>query len=166
MLSLAVCPHGGANLACGEVIGDNLRCPFHFWEFNSSGDVARVPWLEESPNKIAAKIWHFQEYYGMIMIWFDAEGRPPAYALPRHPCIDRMRHCSSWDCDRPIYMHIIEYTESKSFTTIPIQLATMSAFNLIIVIARYCRCTAFHSNAWPHVHSLDTSANTRHRGAI
>ena len=47
----AFCPHGGANLSCGEVVGDALRCPFHFWTFAVDGTVRDVPWLDAPPSK-------------------------------------------------------------------------------------------------------------------
>lgn len=92
----AFCPHGGANLACGDVVDDSLRCPFHFVEFSRDGAVANVPWLDEPPkaSAIAAKAYDFEEYYGMVFFWFDAEGRPPAYELPRIPDIDGRRTAS------------------------------------------------------------------------
>jgi 3-phenylpropionate/trans-cinnamate dioxygenase ferredoxin subunit len=38
----AVCPHAGANLAEGEVIGHRLRCPNHRFMFDlDNGDCAR-----------------------------------------------------------------------------------------------------------------------------
>ncbi len=38
----AICPHAGANLAGGEVIGNRLRCPNHRFMFDlDTGDCAR-----------------------------------------------------------------------------------------------------------------------------
>jgi hypothetical protein len=50
----------------------------------------------------------------MVFLWFHADGLPPTFALPPVPEIESgaMRPCGSWDCDRPIYMHLIEYTEN------------------------------------------------------
>jgi len=110
----AFCPHGGANLCGGSVVDDHLQCPFHLWEFKSDGGVGKVPWLDEPPAHIKAKTWPFVEYHGMVCVWFDAEGRAPLYQPPRVAQIDdgRMRFCGSWDVNRPIYMHLIEYMEN------------------------------------------------------
>ena len=35
----------------GEVVGDALRCPFHFWTFAVDGTVRDVPWLDAPPSK-------------------------------------------------------------------------------------------------------------------
>lgn len=110
----AFCPHGGANLACGTVAGENLVCPFHLWEFKSDGAVANVPWLKEPPKHIRAKSWTHQLFHGMVCIWFDAEGREPLYDLPRLTHLEdgSMRFCDDWEVDRPVYMHLIEYMEN------------------------------------------------------
>src|SRR5262245_41163179 len=38
----AYCPHLGADLATGSVIGENLRCAFHHWEYDGSGRCVRT----------------------------------------------------------------------------------------------------------------------------
>jgi len=110
----AFCPHGGANLACGTVEEDHLVCPFHLWKFNPDGGVHSVPWLDKPPIHSNAKTWEWTEFHGMVCIWFDAEGREPAYDLPRVTGITdgKFRYCDNWEVDRPIYMHLIEYMEN------------------------------------------------------
>ena len=40
----AFCPHLGANLGVGgTVIGDQIKCPFHGWQFNDEGKCASIP---------------------------------------------------------------------------------------------------------------------------
>ena len=40
----AYCPHLGANLGVGgTVVGDEIKCPFHGWKFNSEGECTYVP---------------------------------------------------------------------------------------------------------------------------
>ena len=62
--------------------------------------------MDEPPAHIKAKTFPFVEFHGMVCVWFDAEGRPPAYALPEVKAIASgdMRRCGSWEADRPIYM--------------------------------------------------------------
>jgi hypothetical protein len=107
-----------------------LLCPFHFWEFATTGAVAKVPWLDEPPAHIKAKQWTSREFHGMVsgmlmnslylfffsrvltnirikvLIWFDAENRAPLYEPPVVPDIvsGEMRYSGSWEVDRPIYM--------------------------------------------------------------
>jgi phthalate 4,5-dioxygenase len=37
------CPHRGADLAFGRNEGDGLRCPFHGWKFDLSGQCTETP---------------------------------------------------------------------------------------------------------------------------
>jgi phenylpropionate dioxygenase-like ring-hydroxylating dioxygenase large terminal subunit len=38
------CPHRGAALSLGRVVGACLQCPFHGWRFDGAGNVTSVPW--------------------------------------------------------------------------------------------------------------------------
>ncbi|KAJ1450197.1 Rieske [2Fe-2S] iron-sulfur domain-containing protein, partial [Pelagophyceae sp. CCMP2097] len=111
----AFCPHGGASL-CGptaQVVGENIQCPFHLMEFDTHGRVVKVPWLDAGlPAANDALAWHCGEWHGYICVWFDAEKRPPAYALPAVSELKTMRYCGRWLVDRPIYMHLQEFTEN------------------------------------------------------
>ncbi|MDP2017102.1 Rieske 2Fe-2S domain-containing protein, partial [Hydrogenophaga sp.] len=37
------CPHRGADLAFGRNEGDGLRCPFHGWKFDTTGQCIETP---------------------------------------------------------------------------------------------------------------------------
>src|SRR5207302_1055446 len=39
----ARCPHRGANLAAGRVVGGCLECPYHGWRFDGDGHCAAIP---------------------------------------------------------------------------------------------------------------------------
>mmetsp|Transcript_28143 Transcript_28143/g.50311 ORF Transcript_28143/g.50311 Transcript_28143/m.50311 type:complete len:477 (-) Transcript_28143:220-1650(-) len=111
----AFCPHGGANLCGGRVVGGSLQCPFHLWEFNTKGGVTKVPWLDAPPKTVtSAKNWPHVDWHGMICIWFDAEGRPPMFDIPPVAPIAKgdMRLCGRWEVDRPIYMHLSDFMEN------------------------------------------------------
>jgi phenylpropionate dioxygenase-like ring-hydroxylating dioxygenase large terminal subunit len=45
----ATCPHLGAHLGGGTVVGDCLRCPFHHWTFGADGNVRDVPNAKRLP---------------------------------------------------------------------------------------------------------------------
>ena len=67
---------------------DCLRCPFHKWTFSGDGQCVRVPHLPESlsgkgvPAKANAKAYPVCEYYGMVLMWYHADGEEAA-ATPR-----------------------------------------------------------------------------------
>jgi len=84
------------------------------------GACTAVPWLTDPKQEQAAKktmnaktyIW--EEFAGMICIWFDAEERAPLYKIPRVEGIENgsMRYLGRWECDRPIELHLQEFVEN------------------------------------------------------
>ncbi|ANV88000.1 aromatic ring-hydroxylating dioxygenase subunit alpha [Picosynechococcus sp. PCC 7117] len=50
------CPHRQVKLSSGQVVGDNLECAYHGWQFDASGTCAHVPYLAENQKRPACKI--------------------------------------------------------------------------------------------------------------
>jgi phenylpropionate dioxygenase-like ring-hydroxylating dioxygenase large terminal subunit len=65
----AYCPHMGAHLCDGFVEGNSLRCPFHYWKFNSDGKCIEIPAQVETNNIPGLKSHKIQEAYGLIWLW-------------------------------------------------------------------------------------------------
>jgi renierapurpurin 18,18'-hydroxylase len=42
------CPHRQVKLSHGSVVGDDLECAYHGWQFNALGECALVPYLAEN----------------------------------------------------------------------------------------------------------------------
>ena len=50
----AYCPHLGAHLGVGGRVVDNeLRCPFHGWQFDGEGTCTRIPYAKRVPARAA-----------------------------------------------------------------------------------------------------------------
>lgn len=82
----AVCPHMGAHLGYGgTVVGDGIRCPFHHWEFGSSGHCAKIPYSKIIPPAAKLKTYPVNEVNGLIFLWNDPEGLAPNYDIPLIP---------------------------------------------------------------------------------
>ena len=47
----AYCLHMGANLANGEVIGSEIRCPFHHWDYDCTGQCVRTGVGDKPPGR-------------------------------------------------------------------------------------------------------------------
>ena len=45
----AYCRHLGADLGVGKVIGDEIRCAFHHWQYGLDGVCTRIPASEKIP---------------------------------------------------------------------------------------------------------------------
>ena len=65
----ARCPHLGANLGLGTVVGNNLRCPFHHWAFAADGRCADIPYMDSPPNFARTFSYPVDEKYGAIWIF-------------------------------------------------------------------------------------------------
>src|SRR5262250_2391189 len=76
------CAHRGTQLSAGWVEGDCLRCVYHGWKYDGSGQCIEQP-AEEKPfaQKIRIRSCPTQEYLGLIFAYFG-KGKPPA--LPRY----------------------------------------------------------------------------------
>jgi phenylpropionate dioxygenase-like ring-hydroxylating dioxygenase large terminal subunit len=82
----AYCPHLGANLGFGgTVVGNGVRCPFHAWEFGGDGHCTKVPYAKRIPPKAQIRSWPVDEKNGLIMVYYDKEGRPPCFEIPVVP---------------------------------------------------------------------------------
>ncbi len=82
----AHCPHLGAHFAYGgSVAGEILRCPFHGWEFATSGECRAIPYAKRIPPNARADTLPTVERNGFIFAWWDDGGREPWYEIREVP---------------------------------------------------------------------------------
>jgi vanillate O-demethylase monooxygenase subunit len=75
----AVCPHRGADLGRGRVVGDSVECPFHGLRFNGSGACTRIPSQDaEAPIPRALRVPSYAvvEQAGLVWIWPEPNDTP------------------------------------------------------------------------------------------
>ncbi|MDZ4127736.1 MAG: Rieske 2Fe-2S domain-containing protein, partial [Hydrogenophaga sp.] len=81
------CPHRGADLAFGRNEGDGLRCPFHGWKFDATGQCTETPG-EPAGSKLCSRIrqrsYPLLEKAGTLFAWLGPEGSTP----PPFPALD------------------------------------------------------------------------------
>jgi 3-ketosteroid 9alpha-monooxygenase subunit A len=87
------CPHLGAHIGHGgKVVGENLRCPFHHWEYNTSGWCQKIPYAKVMPpickKQPILRTLPCVEKYGMIWCWYHPACEPPGWELPPIPQIE------------------------------------------------------------------------------
>lgn len=81
------CVHRGAPLFFGKVEAAGLRCPYHGWVFNTSGQCVEIPSVPDSRvvQNMRIKAYQVVEKAGVIWIYMG-EGAAPA--LPKFPWVD------------------------------------------------------------------------------
>jgi len=86
-LSAFRCAHRGTQLSLGWVEGDSLRCRYHGWRFEASGQCVEQP-NEDRPFCERAKIASHptRDYAGLVFAWLG-EGAAPEF--PRYPDLER-----------------------------------------------------------------------------
>jgi 5,5'-dehydrodivanillate O-demethylase len=81
------CAHRGTQLSTGWVEGDNIRCFYHGWAYDGSGQCVEQP-AEPEPfcQRIRIRKYPVQEYAGVVFAYLG-EGEPPP--LPQFGTVER-----------------------------------------------------------------------------
>ncbi|MBD2022236.1 aromatic ring-hydroxylating dioxygenase subunit alpha [Leptolyngbya sp. FACHB-36] len=86
------CPHKGVALHKGKVIGENLACRYHGWEFGDGGQCVNIPYLPKSQKlpPACARTFPIQEKYDLIWVFpgnpdLAEERQPPEVAEYAQP---------------------------------------------------------------------------------
>lgn len=83
-----LCVHRGAQLSLGKLCGDRLVCPYHAWEYSSSGQCVHIPSHPDQPPPLKARAETYQarERYGMIWVCLgEPLGDVPQFASGDNP---------------------------------------------------------------------------------
>ncbi|MCI0355394.1 MAG: aromatic ring-hydroxylating dioxygenase subunit alpha [Acidobacteria bacterium] len=82
----AWCPHKGMRLALGTLAGGELRCAYHGWKFDGSGNCTNIPsLLEPLANKqeqARLETYDVRERYGMVWVKLEQEELAPLPEVP------------------------------------------------------------------------------------
>lgn len=82
----AFCVHLGAHLGYGGTVEEGIvRCPFHGWRYDGSGQCVDVPYAKKIPKRANIRSWPVCERNGMVMVWCHHEGLPPQWEIPEIP---------------------------------------------------------------------------------
>ena len=79
------CPHRGAALTLGRVVGGTLQCPYHGWRFNTGGSCTHIPAQPgfTPPASSAARVHEVLEHEGLVWVALRAPGaKAPRIAPP------------------------------------------------------------------------------------
>ena len=84
------CVHRGGSLAGGKVVGNNVQCPYHGWEFDGDGLCHRIPSLgpdAKIPARARVDAYPTMERYGLVFAFLGdlpESERPPLLEIPDH----------------------------------------------------------------------------------
>lgn len=80
-----LCIHRGTALSLGSVTEEgHLQCPYHGWQYDSTGACVRIPAKEEGlpiPRKANAIVYRAEEKYGVVWVALD----DPLFPIPPFP---------------------------------------------------------------------------------
>lgn len=77
------CPHMGAHLGHGGTVeGENIRCPFHGFCFDTKGDCGATGYGTKPNPKGKLHIFPLQEKHGIILIYHSPTGNAPQWEVP------------------------------------------------------------------------------------
>ena len=78
------CPHRGVALSAGKLAGDCIQCPFHGFEYDTSGTCKLVPANgagSEPPKALHIRSYPVREEHGFVYIWWG-EPQPELSPVP------------------------------------------------------------------------------------
>jgi len=82
------CLHRGAKLSVGQVLNDTLRCAYHGWCYDTTGQCVTIPTSKIAETKLAPRLrlnqFAAQERAGLVWIYFSeqAEQAIPPLVIP------------------------------------------------------------------------------------
>ena len=111
----AYCPHLGADLAVGRVVGNSIQCAFHRWEYDQRGICQKTGVGDPAPR--AARLFAFPtcERYGIVWafngteaLWPLPDLAFPESQLTLHNYASEEYACDGWvfACNTPDMQHI------------------------------------------------------------
>lgn len=81
------CPHRNADLSYGRHEGDGVRCPFHGWKFDVTGqclDTPAEPLGSTLCQRVRQRSYPVIEKSGVLFAWLGEDGQQPAF--PHFDC--------------------------------------------------------------------------------
>jgi nitrite reductase/ring-hydroxylating ferredoxin subunit len=88
----AYCRHMGADLSAGgDVVGNDIRCPYHHWAYGDGGHCNNIPSGDIIPKGSNLVHLPLKEQFGLIWVFF---GETPLYELQTFEEFDEEKHVS------------------------------------------------------------------------
>jgi phenylpropionate dioxygenase-like ring-hydroxylating dioxygenase large terminal subunit len=76
---LPYCAHMGADLSVGDVVGNDIRCAFHHWQYGGDGRCTKIATGDRIPGAAVVRTLPLEEHDGLLWVWW---GDSPTYPVP------------------------------------------------------------------------------------
>ncbi|HEY3695862.1 Rieske 2Fe-2S domain-containing protein [Phenylobacterium sp.] len=110
------CRHLGAHLGYGgQVVGNDLRCPFHHWRYDGAGGVTDIPYARVVPPRLKTSCvpaWPVQESLGVVYVWRHPHKAEPMWELATIPELSEENWVRTEQHEWIVKIHIQEITEN------------------------------------------------------
>jgi len=96
------CAHRGTQLSTGWVEGDCIRCRYHGWKYDGSGQCVEQPGEDATfAEKVKIRAHPTQEYLGLIFVYLSEGEAPPFRRYPQfdQPGVLIALPPESWPCN-------------------------------------------------------------------
>lgn len=102
------CPHRGLVLSVARVEGCALRCRYHGWKFDETGQCVEQPFEQKSfAAKVRVRSYPVEEYFGLVWAYLGPEPAPP---LPKWPSLEGYGYFHVVELRKWNYFHDLENT--------------------------------------------------------
>jgi phenylpropionate dioxygenase-like ring-hydroxylating dioxygenase large terminal subunit len=100
------CRHMGADLSIGDVVDDQVRCPFHHWHYGPDGHCTKIPSGDRIPRQARLQTFPVADKWGLIWVFW---GKEALYPVPSF---------EAWD-DATMMLHAFEADLAESIKVDP-----------------------------------------------